>query len=152
MKVIPFLTGSKGSNSNQPCPYCELSVNKRKIDGSYSLVTDWKTYQSRHKNHEITGAHPGVVRAMETLVYGTFHKFVTPPSLHCLLSANSFIKIAKEPSRLKSTGPTNILRCRIINDIINSIVRPRNSRYQEVNLISQTLCKAKILGFDRQSS
>ena len=108
-KVLPYLTGSKGSNSNSPCPFCLLEVKRgKRSDNSQFLKTPWNVYQKRHNDRPLFGAPKPILSAMEILGLSSFGEFVTPPSLHSLLSVDSFIKIAINPRRMLRTDKKTV--------------------------------------------
>lgn len=110
-KVLPYLTGSLGSNSNQPCVFCQLEVKKGRRENRRSfLKTPWEEYLTKHSERNIIDAPTPILTAMENMGYSTFAEFITSPSLHALLSADSFIKIAVNPQRLKHDTKNQVFK------------------------------------------
>ena len=140
-KCLPYFCGTIGSSSNEPCSYCDLKVQKVKKDGRFVLKTDWMTYLKPHGEKSIVNAPKPVLDAMETLGFTNFIQMVTPPSLHCLLSADSFIKHACSPDRMpcttdkygiKVSKQTIQLRCKIVDDLIRLVISRNSSGFEEV--------------------
>ena len=101
-KVLPYLTGSLGSNSNEPCVFCNLKTKRgRRENRRQFLETSWDTYLTRHSDRTIIDAPSPILTGMEIMGYTNFWEFITAPSLHALLSADSFIKIAVDPLRMR---------------------------------------------------
>ena len=102
-KVLPYLTGSLGSNSNMPCPYCDLKTKRGQRENRRQyLQTSWTDYLTKHSDRTIVDAPSPILSAMEISGYTNFSEFILPPSLHALLSADSFIKIAVDPHRMRN--------------------------------------------------
>ena len=100
-KILPILAGIGGANSNEPCIYCKLKVKKcRRSDKTQFLQSGWLNYLTANENQTIINAPPPVLDSMEILGYTSFTEFITPPSLHALLSLDRFIKIAIDPKRM----------------------------------------------------
>ena len=110
-KVLPYLTGSLGSNSNMPCPFCNLKTKRgRRENRRQFLQTSWTDYLTKHSDRTIIDAPSPILTGMENLGYTNFWEFITPPSLHALLSVDSFIKIAVDPYRMKHDKNNQVIK------------------------------------------
>ena len=102
-KILPTLAGIGGANSNEPCIFCKLKVKKgHRLDRTQFLESGWDNYLRKHDNQIIIKAPTPILDAMETMGYNSFSEFLTPPSLHALLSLDRIIKIATDPKRMKN--------------------------------------------------
>ena len=53
-KMLPYLTGSLVSNSNLPCPFCDLKTKRGSHENRRQfLQTSWTDYLTKHSDRKL---------------------------------------------------------------------------------------------------